>query len=348
MAATDGILLGMGNPLLDISAEVPMSLLEKYELQPNNAILAEHKHLALYQELVANHKVVYVAGGAAQNSIRGAQWLLPAGATSYIGCVGDDHFARKLEEAAKDDGVNVRYMVTKEVPTGTCAVLITDKGANRSLVANLSAAEKYHVDHLLAQDNWKLVEKAQFFYLSSFFSTVSPASIMAVARHAAEHNKVFIQNLSAPFLCQFFQEPMDNALPYWDYIFGNESEAAAFAKAHNWETEDVAEIAVKLANMSKINTKRPRFVIFTQGADETIVAESGKQEASKLPIVKIDSSKIVDTNGAGDAFVAGFLSQLVQGKDVDTCCRAGAWTASIVIQQSGPVYPKNVEKPASF
>jgi sugar/nucleoside kinase (ribokinase family) len=31
----------------------------------------------------------------------------------------------------------------------------------------------------------------------------------------------------------------------------------------------------------------------------------------------------VDTNGAGDAFVGGFLSQLVAGKDVAECCRAG-------------------------
>ena len=30
-------------------------------------------------------------------------------------------------------------------------------------------------------------------------------------------------NLSAPFLCQFFKEPMMNAMPYVDLLFGNES-----------------------------------------------------------------------------------------------------------------------------
>ncbi len=30
----------MGNPLLDISAQVPTSLLEKYKLKPSDAILA--------------------------------------------------------------------------------------------------------------------------------------------------------------------------------------------------------------------------------------------------------------------------------------------------------------------
>jgi len=53
--------------------------------------------------------VEYIAGGATQNSIRVAQWMLQvAGASSYIGCVGTDAYAQKLEEAATHDGVNVQ------------------------------------------------------------------------------------------------------------------------------------------------------------------------------------------------------------------------------------------------
>jgi adenosine kinase len=63
-------ILGMGNPLLDISAEVPTSVLEKYGVTLNNAILCEEKHLPVYAELVKDHDVQYIAGGATQNSIR--------------------------------------------------------------------------------------------------------------------------------------------------------------------------------------------------------------------------------------------------------------------------------------
>ena len=45
-------LVGMGNPLLDISAEVPDAVLTKYGLEPNNAILAEEKHMPLYLSLI--------------------------------------------------------------------------------------------------------------------------------------------------------------------------------------------------------------------------------------------------------------------------------------------------------
>lgn len=53
--------------------------------------------------------VEYIPGGATQNSIRVAQWMLGVpGATSYFGCIGKDDFGNKMEEAAKNDGVNVR------------------------------------------------------------------------------------------------------------------------------------------------------------------------------------------------------------------------------------------------
>lgn len=50
----------------------------------------------------------YIAGGATQNSIRVAQWMLGVpGATSYFGCVGSDHHAEQLRKVAEKDGVNV-------------------------------------------------------------------------------------------------------------------------------------------------------------------------------------------------------------------------------------------------
>jgi len=44
-------------------------------------------------------------------------------------------------------------------------------------------------------------------------------------------------------------------------------------------------------------------------------------------------------NGAGDAFVGGFLSQLVLGKEVADCCKAGNYCANLIIQRSGCTYP---------
>ncbi|EGD75309.1 adenosine kinase b [Salpingoeca rosetta] len=336
----ENLLLGMGNPLLDISAHVKDDMLEKFHLERNLAILAEEKHLPLYKELVDNYDVEYIAGGATQNSIRVCQWMVHVPKTaSFIGCVGKDKYSEALKEAAEGAKVNVAYMEDESTPTGTCAVLVT--GKERTLVANISAANNYKLDHLEKPEIWGLVESAKYYYISSFFITVSPPSIMKVAKHAAETNKVFAMNIAAPFICQFFKEPLMEASQYWDVIFGNESEAEAFSKAADFGTTDLKEIATRMMDLPKVNKERPRIVVITHGANPTIVATEGK--VTEYPVHEIDAEHIVDTNGAGDAFVGGFLSQLIQGKDVDACVHAGHWAACLIIKRSGCTYPETCE-----
>ena len=48
-------------------------------------------------------------------------------------------------------------------------------------------------------------------------------------------------------------------------------------------------------------------------------------------------------SGAGDAFVGGFLSQLVVGKGLNECVRAGHYAANVIIKRSGCSFP---DKPA--
>ncbi|RKP12756.1 adenosine kinase [Piptocephalis cylindrospora] len=338
-------LLGFGNPLLDIIAKVDDEFLTKYGLDANSAILAEEKHLPLYQELKDKYTLSYLGGGACQNSMRGAARLLPPGSVSYIGCVSDDLDAKRLKEESAKDQLNVEYLVEPSLPTGRCATLIT--GQNRSLVTDLQAANKYRVDHTQSPAVWSgIVEKADFFYIEGFFLTVSPETILTVAKHAAATNKVFCMNLSAPFLCQFFQEPMDASAPYWDILFGNETEAEAYAKAHDlpFTSEQIPAIAEHIANsVPKVNTARPRVVVITQGSHSTVVAQAG-QAAQIHPVPPVPKSEIEDTNGAGDAFVGGFLGAYVQGASLDKAVDAGHKLAGQVIRQVGAYYPPGVEK----
>lgn len=331
-----GILYGMGNPLLDMNTVVDEDYLKKYELAPNNAILAEEKHKPIFDELVENYNVEYSAGGATQNSIRVAQWFLKEqDATTYVGCIGSDPFGEKMKGCMIKEGIKTAYMCDSKIPTGVCAVLVT--GGNRSLVTRLDAANEYKKSHLVTKEVWQLIQEADFFYIAGFFLTVSNESILEVGEHAVEENKVFSMNLSAPFLCQFFKEQMQKALPYVDILFGNEDEARSFAKEFGLNTQDVAQIAQKVAALPKKNTKRSRMVIFTQGADPTIIFKDGK--VKEYPVIPIAKEDIVDTNGAGDAFVGGFLAKYVLGCDIDECVSNGSVAAHMIIQRSGCTLP---------
>jgi hypothetical protein len=49
------------------------AMLEKYGLKANDAILADpEKHMGLYEDLIQNRDAKLIAGGAAQNTARGA------------------------------------------------------------------------------------------------------------------------------------------------------------------------------------------------------------------------------------------------------------------------------------
>lgn len=341
-AVAEGVILGMGNPLLDITATVPTETLEKYGLEANNAILAEEKHIPLYEELVSEFNAEFTAGGATQNSIRIAQWMLQVSdATSFIGAVGTDEFAKKMTECGVKDGVNVRYQENPETATGTCGVLIT--GKNRSLVANLSAANTYSISHLQEPDQWSIVEKASIYYISGFFLTVSPKSMLAIGEHALKEGKTFACNLSAPFLLEVppFFESMKQVLPYVSIYFGNETEAATLSKVMGWGLDDVTDIAIKLAQCEN-KSARPRTVVFTQGGDPTVlvVADSSRVwSVDHYPVIPIKADDILDTNGAGDAFVGGFLAGMAQGVPMKDCVARGNYAANIVIQRSGCTFP---------
>mmetsp|Transcript_50795 Transcript_50795/g.132047 ORF Transcript_50795/g.132047 Transcript_50795/m.132047 type:complete len:343 (+) Transcript_50795:32-1060(+) len=329
-------ILGFGNPLLDISAVVEQSVLDEWGVKLADAILAEDKHKPLYAKLAKTHPVEYIAGGATQNSIRVAQWMSgAAGCTGFVGCIGKDAFGTQLETAARADGVNVQYMKQDAVETGTCAVLV--KGGERALCANLAAANEYKKDHFDTPEIQAMLKATKIIYSAGFFLTVSPPTIMAFGEHCSSTGKTLCMNLSAPFIVQVppFRSALDDAMKYVDILFGNESEAAAYGEAFG--ESDVATVALKIAAMPKASGTRPRVVVFTQGKDPTLVACGGVIHSYPVPL--LPKEQLVDTNGAGDAFVGGFLAKLACGCDLESCVSAGNYAARQIIQVSGCKIP---------
>jgi hypothetical protein len=187
----------------------------------------------------------------------------------YTGCVGSDDLAKQLSAANDKEGLKTVYQVLPEgqEPTGACAVIITGHNRcvrfhlcnehrrwrpHRSLVTKLAAAEKFTAAHLDTPEVKKLIEEAEFFYVEGFFLTHGLEACLKLAKYAADNNKVsrlprtpsvyevgcaqkFALNLSAPFIPQFFTSQLDEVLPYVDVLFGNETEAEAYATAHGWE-----------------------------------------------------------------------------------------------------------------
>jgi len=247
--------------------------------------------------------------------------------------VGKDAFGEQLRAAAAGDGVAVHYLEDPETPTGTCAVLVKDH--ERSLVANVSAANCYALEHLHSEPIQKVVAATKVIYSAGFFLTVSPESMVELGKHCMEANKVFCMNLSAPFLPAVFKDQMHTVLPYCDIVFGNESESAAYADANGLEGATIQDVALSIAKLPKASATRARTVVLTQGPGNTIVCEGGK--ITEFAVPAIPDSEMVDVNGAGDAFVGGFLVMYMRGASTEECCRVGNYAAGKIIRTSGCV-----------
>jgi len=336
-------IMGFGNPLLDISANVKQATMDEWGVKGGDIILAEDKHKPLYDKLVKDYPVEYIAGGATQNSIRVAQWMLGVpGSTAFIGCIGKDAFGEQLEKAAVADGVNVQYLKQDAVETGTCGVLVPES-MDRALCANLAAANEYKKEHFDSAAIQALVKQTRIVYAAGFPITTGagPGILLELGAEMNAAGKTFCMNLSAPFIIQVppFKAALDAALAHVDFLFGNETEAATFGEVSGWGT-DVATVALKIAALPKANGSRPRVVVFTQGKDPTLVACGGV--VTPFPVPLLPKEKLVDTNGAGDAFVGGFLAMLAKGCDLAACVNAGNYAARQIIQVSGckiPSYP---------
>jgi adenosine kinase len=342
------IVVCIGNPLLDIqvSPQDGPKYLDKYGLKSNDAILAEEKHMPIYEDIVANSEVTYVAGGAAQNAARAASYVLPEKSVAYIGSVGDDDLKQTLQKVNETEGVVSAYEVQPApTKTGACAVILSNH--DRSLVTTLRAAEMFHKEHLAKPEVAALIDGAKYFYIGGFFLTHGIESALEVAKAASSRGKTVVLNLSAPFIAQFFKVQLEELLPHVDILIGNESEAAAYAEAAGLADATPEQVASTLAVFSKSNASRPRVVIITQGPESTLVASSSPSTSPAnlspsdpnpkvYPVPKLAADKIIDTNGAGDMFAGGLLGALAQGKSLDEAIEVGHKLGQMCCGQIGP------------
>lgn len=331
------------NPLLDVSAPVTDDFLLRYKVSKGAASLLSEEQANIFADMEKEFPITYVPGGSGLNTARVAQWIsqAPSGSfTNYVGCIADDKYGIILKEAAEKDGVTMHLEYTAKAATGSCAVCIS--GKERSLIANLAAANCLSPAHMQSTAVTQAMQAARLFYLTGFTLTIDVEYVLQVAAAARANGGKFMLNLSAPFLLQFFTENFNKVVPFLDVIFGNAEEAKTLAAVMKWDVEGTAEIAKKAAAALPYTGSHDRLVVFTDGSDPTIYVTAGGQ-SGEVPVKPIAPESIVDLNGAGDAFVGGFLAAYAAGRDLDRCCEVGNYAAGVVIQHDGCTYP---EKPA--
>ena len=337
------VLVGIGNPLLDMTVRADEEFLRRHHLHADDAVLADDvdaHQAALFADIAASYSPTYGAGGATLNSVRVAQWMLGGRGAggAFLGGVGGDQVGETLRAAVQRDGVAARWRVSASLPTGVCAAVITGQGddCRRSLVARTGAASHLTYDWLRRPDNWAVVTRSRCVYIGGFlFPTCGPQNVRRLVSAASSKERVIAMNLSAPYLCRYFSDTTHDVMPFVDVLFGNETEAEEFCSQRGL-AGDLHQRALLTARLPTAG-RRPRVVVFTRGARPTVVSDG--ETVAEYPITPVAPECVRDTNGCGDAFVGGYLSRLVDGRELRECLRAGHYAASVVTQYWGCNYP---------
>lgn len=216
------------------------------------------------------------------------------------------------------------FQTTSTKPTGKCACLI--HGQDRSLVAFLGAANDFTAKHLDMVKNE--INEAEYLYITGFFYSVSPESVRCVIENMNHEGSKLIFNLSATFVPDMITEEYFNLIMKNCTILIGNSDEFHHLSLKLQGTQQAEDFCLN------VSRKYPELtIIITQGsAPIKLIARAG---INLIPIAPIPTELIVDTNGAGDAFVGGILASLQQGNPLIKAIELGTFMASCVIKQPG-------------
>ena len=141
-------------------------------------------------------------------------------------------------------------------------------------------------------------------------------------RAAHESGAIVCADTKIPTFRSMSLSDLAPVLPMIDYIFPNDTEAAFLTGVDS----SYEEMAAALLRMGVGH------VVIKAGEQGIYAADGESGERFMLPALQVP---VVDTTGAGDNLVAGFIDGLLRGLGFRECCEAGILAAAKSIQHLG-------------
>jgi adenosine kinase len=334
-------LIAIGNPIVDISAETDSATIEKYKLEWGRTVFANDENRGIFEELEKKPDVSYVPGGSIQNSLRVACWCLGMQndtqdyKLSMLGCVGNDLYKDKITTALKEAGVTPLLQANNEMNSSRCGVAIYEK--ERCLVPEIKASNT--LSEAFVNENIETICNNDILLVEGYFIVERFEIVKNLVKKFKEANKLVIFTLSAVFLLQAHYDKVIEIANQSDFVFCNIEEAEALAVEKGETPQDTIARAHK-----KLAPNNARLLVVTAGS-RGVIGSKYDFERDQLDFVIqsfpkfIKNEEIVDTNGAGDAFLGGFLAQWMQGRSIEVCCKAGNTASGVILKNVGCTFP---------
>ena len=307
-------IVGIGNAIVDLIAEVDDSYLEKNSINKGSMSLVDYD----VANRIGNEVdiVKTISGGSVANSIVCiAQQNLK---TVFIGKVNQDELGKKFAKGLAEE--NVEFKITKSLAnkhTARCIILVSTD-AERTMNTYLGVSQELTEEDV----DLNIIEESSILYLEGYLwdlDNAKKAIKKSISTAINSETKIAFSISDAFCVDRFREEFIDLVNNSADIIFANESEIKSL-----FETNELNDAIKKCQDTKKI------FAV--------TLGDKGAKIIYKNEVVDIKAeviNKLVDTTGAGDLFAAGFLAEYLKTQDLESSGKQGVKMASIIIQQFG-------------
>ena len=207
--------------------------------------------------------------------------------------------------------------VREDFSTGINVVLVSRDGSRHFLTNPHGSLRRLTLQdiHMPFPQSAKIVCFASIFV----FPEIGPKELEVIFRTAGEQGKIVCADMTKRKKNETVEE-LAEALSYVDYLIPNDEEAMLITGKNT--VEEAAE------SLRRAGVKT---VVVKCGSKGCYVC--GREKCFWVPAEK--NVKCVDTTGAGDSFMAGFLYALFQEKNLRDCARNGNYFGGKAVAVTG-------------
>lgn len=316
--------VGIGKAMVDIISYVSED--ELANIMPKGFKKADSAKVskAIAEVMLAKMENTIIIPGVSEANII-ADIASLGGKVAFKAIASDDDLGFLFKNSMIKEGVDYLSPIAKNSLHGTarCFTFITpDKNRTFAVAADLSD----HIDE--SYINYEAIKNSKVFFTDAsnldYEGVKSKITVKALSLSRASGG-ITAFNLNNNRYVDTYRGEIISILPMIDIIIASEKEAKNL-----FQKESLDDVLLEYLKFCKI-------VVITRSKQGAVIATKGKRV--HIPSI-VKEEKIVDLNGAGDGFAAGFLYGYTHNKTLLEAGRLGAITAAQIIYQAG-ARPKN-------
>ena len=274
--------------------------------------------------------LVDTGGGATNTAVTFARFGLR---TAFFGKVGDDEPGRQVIRQLEAEGVDCSLAVTTAQHHTGFSVILTSFEGDRSILVHRGANNYLSGEEI----NWDRLKDTHWIYISSLGGS-SSEWLDDIAYFAEEHSISTVLNPGSHQIRQGV-DALGRVLATLEVLFLNRGEAALLTGIGPADTAvdvrepgfDREEWAASLQPaFERLKECGPKIVVISDGENGSC-AYDGRTRWSMAAL----QVEVASTVGAGDAYCAAFVAELIKGGDVPRAMQMGTANAASVISKVG-------------